>query len=165
MKNIIFISLLIGLLSAAHIQAQSYFYNKNASGLAVSYTRIAGINFAAVDYTYRGILSVGGTLALDNGREGYGINGILNLCKYLGSRSVFSLPIFIGSQSVNGNNAISFGVGAYSKMFSSETFSTAVGVSYSRTKVQNYFSDNYTGQFGVEVFLLYKDIVTIQPQS
>ena len=157
--KIVYFTILFFVFTVVSIKAQSYLYNKNSSGPAFSYSRILGANGFALDFTYKGRFSVGATLVGLNKRTNvYGINGVLNMLKKENRRNVVSLPVLVGYQSVNNKSLISYGAGFYIKSFAINHTSTAAGISYVRSKTQNAFSNNYTGQVGFELVLFYKSL-------
>jgi hypothetical protein len=152
-RSFFFIILLLIIFS--NINAQSYLYNKDASGPAFSYSRILGTDAFAVDFTYKGRFSIGGTMVgLDQSNRVFGINGVVNIFKKENRSNVISVPLFLGYQSVNSNSLLSYGAGFYVKSFPVNNITSAAGISYLRSKVEN--REQQFGQFGMDFLLFYK---------
>ncbi|MFZ1751072.1 MAG: hypothetical protein WAU01_12800 [Saprospiraceae bacterium] len=158
MKNRIFFSLILAF-SFSMLKAQSYLYDKGASGPAFTYGRLQGINTLAVDFTFNGQVSIGGTVVgFDQDGRVYGINGIANMLKIQRKNNLVSLPLIVAYQKVNSNHLLTYGAGFFVKSYVSDEVSTAIGFSYVRNRLSNSFSNNNFGQFGVDVLLFYKTL-------
>lgn len=153
--NRLFLFLILEVITSVNLSGQCYLYNMNASGPAFSYSRILGTDAFAVDFTYKGRFSIGGTMVgLDQSNRVFGINGVANIFKKENKSNVVSVPLFLGYQSVNSISLLSYGAGFYVKSFPVNNITSAAGISYLRSKVEN--SEQQFGQFGMDFLLFYK---------